>query len=152
VHPAIGLQLDTMNTQIRDTLLPERLMATLSGFFGGLAALIAMVGLYGVMSYMVMRRKTEIGIRMALGADRLTVIRMVMRESAILVAVGIAAGAALAIYGARQASTLLFGLQPGDPSTLALSIVGLAIVAGAASYLPAQRAARMDPAVALREQ
>ena len=152
IDRTIGVQIDTMETQIKEALLPERLMATLSGFFGGLAALIATIGLYGVMSYMVTRRRTEIGIRMALGADSLAVIRMVMRESAVLVAVGLAAGAALAVYGARQASTLLFGLEPGDPSTLGLSVVGLAAVAAAASYLPASRAARVDPTVALRQE
>ncbi len=76
-NPGIGLQLDAMDSQIREILMPERLMATLSGFFGGLATLIAMVGLYGVMSYMVMRRRSEIAIRMALGADRVAVVRMV---------------------------------------------------------------------------
>ena len=152
IDRTIGVRIDTMEKQITDALLPERLMATLSGFFGGLAALIATIGLYGVMSYMVTRRRTEIGIRMALGADSLAVIRMVMRESAVLVAVGLAAGAALAVYGARHASTLLFGLEPGDPSTLGLSVVGLAAVAAAASYLPASRAARVDPTVALRQE
>ena len=151
-NPAISLQIDTMDAQIRKTLLPERLMATLSGFFGALAALIATIGLYGVMSYVVSRRKAEIGIRMALGADSGRVVQMIMRESAILVALGIVAGAALAIYGARQASSLLFGLEPGDPSTLALSIAGLASVAAIASYLPAHRAARVDPTIALRQE
>jgi predicted permease len=152
VNPSVGLQIETMDRQIREKLLPERLMATLSGFFGALAALIATIGLYGVMSYMVMRRRTEIGIRMALGADSLTVIRMVLRESAVLVALGLAAGAAMALYGARQAETLLFGLEPGDPGTLIVSIVGLALVAALASYLPAYRAAHVDPTVALRQE
>ena len=152
VNPIISLQIDNMHTQISERLLPERLMATLSGFFGGLAALIATIGLYGVMSYMVTRRKTEIGIRMALGADSTRVIRMVMRESAILVTAGLVAGAALAIYGARQASTLLFGLEPGDPITLALATAGLGVIAALASYVPAHRAARLDPTVALRQE
>jgi predicted permease len=152
INSAIGLQIDSMDTQIKEALLPERLMATLSGFFGALAALIATIGLYGVMSYMVTRRRTEIGIRMALGADSLKVIRMIMRESAILVVVGLLAGTAMAIYTARQASTLLFGLQPGDPATLALSIAALGIVAAMATYLPAHRAAHVDPTVALREE
>jgi predicted permease len=152
VNRSIGVQIQAMDTQITQVLLPERLMATLSGFFGALAALIATIGLYGVMSYMVTRRKTEIGIRMALGADSLTVIRMILRESAVLVAIGLAAGAGLAIYGAHQASTLLFGLQPGDPVTLVLAIAGLATVAALASYLPAYRAAHVDPTVALRQE
>jgi ABC-type antimicrobial peptide transport system permease subunit len=152
VDPVISLDIESMDTKISERLVPERLMATLSGFFGALAALIATIGLYGVMSYMVMRRRTEIGIRMALGADATRVVRMVMRESAVLVAAGLAAGAGLAIYGARQASTLLFGLQPGDPATLALATTGLAVVAILASYVPAHRAARVDPTVALRQE
>ena len=152
VNRSIGVQFQAMDEQITQVLLPERLMAALSGFFGALAALIATIGLYGVMSYIVTRRKIEIGIRMALGADSLTVIRMILRESAILVAVGLAVGAGLAIYGSHQASTLLFGLEPGDPTTLVLAIGGLASVAALASYLPAYRAAHLDPTVALREE
>jgi predicted permease len=152
INPTIGVQIQTMEVQIHNTLMPERLMATLSGFFGALAALIATIGLYGVMSYMVTRRKTEIGIRMALGANASTVIRMVMGESAILVGVGLVAGTVLAVYGARQASTLLFGLKPGDPATLAMSIGALGVVAIMASYVPAYRASRVDPTIALREE
>jgi putative ABC transport system permease protein len=150
-NPGIGMQLETMDTQIREMLMPERLMATLSAFFGGLAALIAMVGLYGVMSYMVTRRRGEIGIRMALGADRVTVVRMVMGESAILVALGTVVGLVLSVLAARWVSTLLFGLTPGDPLTLGLSTAALALVAACASYLPARRAARVSPMLALRE-
>ena len=141
-----------MDTQIREMLLPERLMATLSAFFGGLAALIAMVGLYGVMSYMVTRRRNEIGIRMALGADRVTVVRMVMGESAVLVGVGTVVGLGLSVLAARWVSTLLFGLKPGDPLTLGLSAAALALVAVCASYVPAHRAARVSPMTALREE
>ena len=94
-------------------------MATLSGFFGGLAALIATIGLYGVMSYMVARRRNEIGIRMALGADRGDVVRMVMREAGLLLGAGVVVGLVAAVAAARTATTLLFGLSPGDPSTLA---------------------------------
>jgi predicted permease len=152
INRSIGVQIQSMDEQITRVLLPERLMATLSGFFGALAALIATIGLYGVMSYMVMRRRTEIGIRMALGADSTTVTRMILRESAMLVAIGLGAGAGLAIYGAHQASTLLFGLEPEDPATLVLACAGLAAVAGLASYLPAYRAAHVDPTVALRQE
>jgi putative ABC transport system permease protein len=150
-HPAIGIQLDAMDSQIRGQMIPERLMATLSAFFGGLATLIAMIGLYGVMSYMVTRRRSEIGIRMALGADRVTVVRMVMRESAILVTLGAVLGLSLAVLAARWVSTLLFGLTPRDPLTLALSTAALVVVAACASYLPARRAARVSPMTALRE-
>jgi predicted permease len=150
-HPGIGLRMDAMDAQIRQVLMPERLMATLSAFFGGLATLIAMVGLYGVMSYMVTRRRGEIGIRMALGADRVTVVRMVMKESAILVAIGAVLGLGLSVLAARWVNTLLFGLSPGDPLTLAISAAALAFVAACASYLPARRAARVSPMLALRE-
>ena len=151
LNRGIGLQLNTMDSQIRELLVPERLMATLSAFFGGLATLIAMVGLYGVMSYMVTRRQSEIGIRMALGADRITVVGMVMSESAILVAFGAVLGLGLSVVAAHWVSTLLFGLDPGDPLTLGLSAAALAIVASCASYLPARRAARVSPMMALRE-
>ena len=150
--PAIVTQFQTMESQVRDSLLRERLMATLSGFFGGLAALIATIGLYGVMSYMVARRKNEIGIRMALGADRADVVRMVMREAAVLLAAGVVVGLVIAVLAARTATTLLFGLQPGDPATLAMAAAGLGIVAMLASYLPALRASRLEPTEALREE
>jgi putative ABC transport system permease protein len=150
--PAIITQFQTMESQVRDSLLRERLMATLSGFFGGLAALIATIGLYGVMSYMVARRKNEIGIRMALGADRGHVVRMVIGEAAVLLAAGVAVGLVIAVLAARTAATLLFGLQPGDPSTLAMAAAGLGVVAMVASYLPALRASRLEPTEALREE
>lgn len=127
-------------------------MATLSGFFGALAALIATIGLYGVMSYTVARRRNEIGIRMALGADRRDVVRMVMREAGMLLMVGVAVGTGLAIAAARTAATLLFGLRPSDPATLTMAAAGLGAIAMLASYLPAVRAARLEPTVALREE
>ena len=150
--PSIIMQFQTMESQVRDSLLRERLMATLSGFFGGLAGLIATIGLYGVMSYMVARRKNEIGIRMALGADRAHVVRMVMREAAVLLAAGVVVGLVLSVVAARAATTLLFGLQPGDPATLAIAAAGLGLVAMLASYLPALRASRLEPTEALREE
>ncbi len=129
INPSIVVTYRTMQAQVRDSLLRERLMATLSGLFGGLAAVIAIIGLYGVMSYFVVRRRNEIGIRMALGADRREVVRMVMREAATLVAAGLTVGAVAALLAARTASTLLFGVKPYDPITLATAIAGLAIVA-----------------------
>src|SRR5437868_1367935 len=97
----------------------DRLMATLAGAFGLLAAMLAMLGLYGVIAYMVARRRNEIGVRIALGADRPRVIRLVLREAVVLLAVGLVIGAGLALWAGRAAATLLFGLKPHDPATLA---------------------------------
>jgi len=152
VHPLVALTFDTMRSQLRRTVQSEALMATLTGSFGVLAGVIAAIGLYGVMSYLVARRRNEIGIRMALGADRAAVVKMVLRESGMLLAAGIVVGAVLAVGAARTASALLFGLTPGDPITFAKAVAGLAAVAALASYLPAARAARIDPTLALREE
>ena len=114
--------------------------------------IIAAIGLYGVMSYLVARRRNEIGIRMALGADRAAVVKMVMRESGLLLGAGIAIGAVLAVGAARTASALFFGVGPGDPLTFVKAAATLALVAAVASYLPAERAARVDPVLALREE
>jgi len=150
--PEINLEFHVFKSQIRDSLLRERLMATLSGFFGFLAGLLATIGLYGLISYTVARRTNEIGIRMALGAQRGDVVRMILREAGILLGIGIAAGTALSLLAAKTASSLLFGLKPSDPLTLAAAIAALAAVTVAASFLPAQRAARLDPMVALRDE
>ena len=134
------------------SLSQERLIAALSSAFGLLAVLVACVGVYGVMAYSVSRRTNEIGIRMALGAQRRSVVGMIMRESGLLLAIGIAIGAALSLAAARTAASLLFGLKPHDPLTILVAIVGLAAVAAAASFLPAHRASRLDPMAALREE
>ena len=119
--------------------------------FGGLAVLIAAIGLFGVLSYMVASRRTEIGVRMALGADRRQIVRMVMREAILLLAAGTVIGMVTAVACARLASTLLFELKPGDPATLASAAAGFAVVALAASGVPAMRASRVPPTDALRE-
>jgi len=152
INPAIGIQFSVLKTQIRDTMQRERLMASLSGFFGVLAALLATVGLYGVISYMVARRRNEIGIRMALGADRGRVLALIMREAALLLAIGLAIGTGLSLASTRAAAALLFGLKPHDPATLTLAALSLGVVATVASYLPALRAARVHPTEALREE
>ena len=152
VNPAIVIQFSVMKTQIRDTLQRERLMASLAGFFGLLAGILATIGLYGVISYMVARRRNEIGIRMALGADRRNVLALVMREAAVLLAAGLVIGTGLSLAATRSAAALLFGLKPHDPMTLGMAAVSLAAVAAAASYLPAFRAARIHPTEALREE
>jgi len=152
VNAALLVDFQTLPDQVDKRLMRERLMAVLSGFFGGLAALLATIGLYGVMSYTVARRRNEIGIRMALGAERGDVVRMVMREAAMLLLAGVLVGGVLAVAAAQTAKTLLFGLKPGDPTTLALAVAGLAGVAMLASYVPALRASRLEPTEALRDE
>ena len=125
-------------------------MGTLSGFFGFLAVLLATIGLYGVVSFTVAQRTNEIGIRMALGADRGAILGMVLQEAFVLLAIGVGAGTALVLAVGRTASALLFGLKPYDPPTLAIAIAILAAVAVSASYLPARRASKTDPMSALR--
>lgn len=137
-------------TPINDGLARERMMASLSSFFGILALLLAAVGLYGVMSYTVTQRRQEIGIRMALGAGRGRVLSMVLREALILVVVGVVIGTALAMAVGRYADALLFGLTSSDPLTIGAAMVGLALVAALASLVPAWRASRVEPTTALR--
>jgi len=151
-NPVIGLEFRSFSAQIQESLLRDRLMATLSGAFGFLAGLLATLGLYGVISYMVARRRNEIGVRIALGADRGRVIRLVMKEAMLLLAVGLAAGIVLAFWAARAAATLLYGLKPYDPVSMLAAIVLLAVIALAASYAPARRAAALEPMTALRNE
>jgi predicted permease len=141
-----------LQDQIRQSLLADRLLATLSGFFGALAVVLAMIGLYGVMSYTVAERTSEIGIRMALGARRADVTAMILRKAAALLVAGLALGAGLSLAAASAASALLFGLKPRDPVTLAMAAAVLAAVALGASYVPARRAAALDPIASLREE
>ena len=151
-NAGISLKFQVFRTQVRDSLLRERLLATLSGFFGFLAAALATIGLYGVISYMVARRRNEIGIRMALGANRTNVINLVLREAGLLLLTGFIVGIGVTIAATRTASSLLFGLKATDPVTIGLAIVLLGSVASAASFLPALRAARLEPTAALREE
>jgi predicted permease len=137
--------------RVRDGLVRERLLALLAGFFGVLAALIAAVGIYGMVSYGVTRRQREMGIRAALGAGRGRVIGMVMRETGRLFVLGALAGGGLAMLAARSAESLLFGLRPEDPLTVVLATGLLAIGAAMASYFPARRAAGVSPLEALRQ-
>ena len=152
VRPAIGIEVKSFSGQLQESLLRERLMAMLSGGFGFLAGLLATLGLYGVIAYMVARRRNEIGVRIVLGANRAGVIRLVLREAVLLLSVGLVAGTALALAVGRAASTLLFGLKPYDPVSLAGAIGLLAAIALAASYIPARRAAALEPMAALREE
>jgi len=149
-HPDVIAEFADFQKGIQDRLLQERMMAILSGFFGLLAALLAMVGLYGVISYFVARRRNEIGIRLALGAQRGQVAGMVMREAGELLVIGVAVGTVLSLVAGRGASSLLFGLKAYDPLTLIGAALLLAAIAGLASFIPARRAARLDPMAALR--
>jgi putative ABC transport system permease protein len=147
-----SLDFKTLSVQVEESLSRERLLATLSGFFGVLALLLAMMGLYGVMSYNVTRRRKEIGIRIALGADPMRVLRMVMGEVSFLIAVGLAIGLGLTIAATRLVASLLYGVTPKDPLTLSLAIIILAGVSSLAGYLQAHRAAHLEPLTALREE
>jgi predicted permease len=149
-HPDVVTQFADFQREIRDGLVEERLMATLSGFFGLLAALLAVVGLYGVISYIVAMRRNEIGIRMALGASRGDVVGIIVRQTLVLLALGVAVGVVLALAAVRSTSSLLFGLEPNDPLTFAAASALLVTIALIASFLPARRASRVDPMVALR--
>jgi predicted permease len=151
VHPRISLEITTLSAQVSASLARPRLLATLSGFFGVLALVLAMIGLYGTMSYNVTRRRNEIGIRMALGAGDGRVLRMVVGDAGRLVAAGILAGAVLALAGTRLVESFLFGVTPTDPATFGLAALALAVAALAATMLPAWRASRLDPMDALRE-
>lgn len=146
--PLYGLR--TMDDQISNSLLTERLIASLSAVFGFLATLLAVIGLYGVMAYTVARRTREIGIRMALGAFQADVIWMVMREVLLLVCIGIGAGLTAAIALSRFVQAQLYGIAPQDPMTIALAGLLLGAVACAAGYIPALRASRIDAMCALR--
>jgi putative ABC transport system permease protein len=152
ISPSIGIEFRSFSQQLDESLMRERLMATLSGAFGILAVVLATVGLYGVISYLVTRRRNEIGIRVALGADRGRVILLVLREAVLLLAVGVAVGVLLSIWVGRTAATLLYGLKPYDPLSLVGASLLLAGIALAASYLPARRAAALEPMVALRDE
>lgn len=149
-HPEVIARFRGFQEQIHDGLVRERLMALLSGFFGMLAAALGVVGLYGLMSFLVGQRRSEIGIRLALGASRGQVIRMVMREVGLLLTLGIAIGTVIALLLGRWASALLFGLQSDDALTLASAAVLLALVGVAAGFLPALRGSRVDAMSALR--
>jgi putative ABC transport system permease protein len=139
-----------LEEQVRASVAQERLVAWLSAFFGGLALLLAGLGLYGVTAYSVARRRTEIGIRMALGADTSSVVTLVLSRVAWLVSAGIVAGLLASAWLSRFVSSLLFGLAPRDPMAMTIAAITLAIAGALASGLPALRATRIDPADVLR--
>jgi ABC-type antimicrobial peptide transport system permease subunit len=146
--PVYGMK--TLERQLDETLSTERLIAALSAAFGLLATVLAAIGLYGVMAFVVARRTKEIGLRMALGAAQGKVVWMVMRETLLLVAVGLAIGVPAALALSRYVSTQLYGVRPTDIWSAAASLVILAAVAAGAGFLPARRASTIDPIKALR--
>ena len=141
----------TLDRQLDESIRLPRTLATLSGFFGGLALMLATIGLYGVMSYSVARRRNEIGVRIALGAARARIVRMVLGEVGRLVMSGVALGLLLALALTRLVQAFLYGIAASDPTTLLLSALALLGVGLGAACLPALRAARLNPVEALRE-
>ncbi len=139
-----------MDKTVDDALFNERMLALLSASFGLLATLLAAIGLYGVMSYTVSRRTREIGIRIALGAERGAVLWLVLREVAFLTLVGIAVGVPGAMGLSQLVRSQLFGIAPTDPLTLTIAAATLALVGLLAGYIPARRAAAVEPVFALR--
>ncbi len=152
IAPNASLDFATLDRQLAESLLLPRTLATLSGFFGTLALLLAMIGLYGIMSYTAARRRNEIGIRIALGATQSRVVRMIMSEVGRIVGLGVVIGILLAMGATRLVAAFLYGVQPADPVTMLSSGLLLAAVALAAAALPAWRAARLDPVSALRDE
>ena len=150
VHPDIFVSAQTLTSQIEGSLIRERLLANLSGFFGGLAMLLACIGLYGVMAYGVTRRTSEIGVRMALGAVPGDVVRMVLRETLLLAVSGVAIGVPVALWLTRLTSSFLFGLKSDNLTVLVAAALSLVSVCALAGWLPAWRAARIEPTTALR--
>ena len=140
-----------LQDRVDASLTQERVLALLAGFFGALALLLAALGLYGVTSYTVTRRRAEIGIRVALGADAAGVLRLVLVRVLMLVALGVVIGAAVSLWSSQFIASLLYDLQPRDAVTLASAAVTLALVGAIAGWLPARRASRIDPARVLRE-
>jgi ABC-type antimicrobial peptide transport system permease subunit len=151
VNRDLTMTLRPLSDFVDDSLAQDRLVAMLSGFFGGLALLLAGLGLYGVTAYAVARRRTEIGIRMALGAPPADVVRLVLSRIAGLVGAGVIVGAGVSLWASTLIASLLYGLAPRDPVTFALAAITLTTVAALAGWLPAHSASRIDPAEVLRE-
>ena len=151
-YPGNQMQFSDFQQGILDHLVGDRMMARLAGFFGVLAALLVVVGLHGVLSYFLAQRRSEIGIRMALGASRGRVVTAMLGDACFMLGVGLVAGTALALLAGRGASTLLFGLKPWDPVTLAGAVALLALVTVVASLVPSLRAANVNPMDALRAE
>jgi putative ABC transport system permease protein len=151
VNPAIPFEIHSLAAQVDDSMTRERLLAALSAFFGGLALLMATIGLYGTLSYLVAQRRIEFGIRMALGATSRSILRLVMRDVTMLLLAGIAVGIGLSLATTRLLGAMLFGIEPRDPVTMAMGGALMAAVSLAAGSVAARRATKVDPMVALRQ-
>jgi ABC-type antimicrobial peptide transport system permease subunit len=151
VDPDLMFSFRLLTEQVGATLVQERLVATLSGFFGALALLLAGLGLYGVTAYAVVQRRMELGIRMALGSTSTGIVQLVLSRLAVQVGAGIAIGISVSLWASRFIASLLYGLAPRDPGTLVGAVVVLVSVVVIAGWLPAYRASRIDPARVLRE-
>ena len=151
IDPRISLRLTTLAAQVDDSLHLERALGVLAGSFGILAVGLAAMGLYGVVSYTVARRRNEIGVRIALGADGGRILRMIFNDVGWLLVCGLAIGVPLSLSVTRLAASLLYGVTPGDPAALAGAAALMAAAAMAAAFLPARRAAGLNPIAALRE-
>ena len=152
VSRQIPLECHTLADQVNDSLVQERLLALLSGFFGALALILAMIGLYGTFSYLVTQRQKEFGVRTALGAEPASILALVMRDVTGVLSAGLLAGTLLSLAATRVLHQMLFGLTPRDATTMLLAAGVLSAVALLAGYIPARRAARVDPMVTLRQQ
>jgi predicted permease len=152
LNPAIGVQFSELKSQIRDRLMVERTTAWLAGSFGVLAVVMVTVGLYGIIAYLAVSRRHEIGIRLSLGSTRAQIVMLVLRDSLWLLALGLLIGLPLAAVAMRAAGALLFGLSATDLTTIIGATAVLAVAAGLAGSIPAWRAARVDPQVALRSE
>jgi ABC-type antimicrobial peptide transport system permease subunit len=150
VNKASSVEFHTLAEQVDDSLVQERMLGLLSGFFGALALLLAMIGLYGTFSYLVTQRQAEFGLRMALGAEPRSILWLVMRDVAAILAAGVVVGLSMSLATVRLFQKLLFGLDARDSVTLTLATVVLCVVVILAGYIPARRAMKVDPMVALR--
>jgi ABC-type antimicrobial peptide transport system permease subunit len=152
IDPRVTVAYSVVASDIRDSLTRERMLAVVSGGFGALAGALTIVGLYGLVAYTVARRTTEIGVRMALGATARDVARLLLKETGLLLAMGMAAGIVLALAAGPAAASLLFQIKPYDPIALGGAAAALAVVALAACVVPTRRATRIEPIVALRTE